>query len=113
MTDTQDDVIERARSKVAHLDEAMKDMADEITSLRSQNKVMREALERQQGELADWEKWYGDLREDFVGVTDLSGDQGRTHDWDWIDEHRPAPCIVEMHRENAALSPTSKDETPQ
>lgn len=45
MTDTQEDVVERARSKVAHLDEAMKDMADEITSLRSQNKVMREALE--------------------------------------------------------------------
>lgn len=112
MTDTQEDVIERARSKVAHLDEAMKDMADEITSLRSQNKVMREALERQQGELADWEKWYGDLREDFVGVTDLSCDPGRTHDWDWIDQYRPAPCIFEMHRENAALSPTSKDESP-
>jgi hypothetical protein len=90
MTDTQEDVVERARSKVAHLDEAMKDMADEITSLRSQNKVMREALENL---IADCDE--------YVRINNLHGNNGEPAKWATVENAR------------AALSPTSKDETPQ
>lgn len=89
---TVDDVIERARSKVANLDEAMKDMADEITSLRSQNKVMREAV----------------VRIHILAMTRAlsarvpeCGDFGViAQDADWI--------LSKLD----ALSPTSKDESP-
>ncbi|WBT40132.1 hypothetical protein [Hyphomicrobium sp. DMF-1] len=97
MTDTQEDVIERARSKVAHLDEAMKDMADEITSLRSQNKRMREALVT------------AAVRFDL-----LASDIGESHAISGtLRAERTIRAKNFALEVMAALSHTSKDETPQ
>lgn len=39
----------------------------------------------------DWERWYDGILNDFVGLTTDRSNPGRTHDWDWIDQWRPAP----------------------
>lgn len=38
-----------------------------------------------------WEYWYEGVVADFVGLTTDASDPQRLHDWQWMDDHRPAP----------------------
>lgn len=106
MDDNKDLIIKMLRAQIRQLGEmpcvvenaeaAMADVANgkslmsEITSLRSQNKVMREALENL---IADCDE--------YVRINNLHGNNGEPAKWATVENAR------------AALSPTSKDETPQ
>lgn len=48
-------------------------------------------LENAQARIAEWERWYAGLVEDFEGVTDCPKDPQRTHTWEWFLTHRPPP----------------------
>jgi hypothetical protein len=60
----------------------------DVVSLIDENKKLKYAIK-------EWEQWYQDLRQDFEGVTDNRNDPQRLHDWNFIDEHRPAPERME------------------
>lgn len=44
----------------------------------------------------DWQRWYEGVVADFVGLTTDPNDPSRAHDWEWMDEWRPAPTWIEL-----------------
>lgn len=39
----------------------------------------------------DWQRWYEDVATDFIGLTTDRNDPDKLHDWEWMDDYRPAP----------------------
>ncbi len=65
---------------------------------RAQAKAEREAWDAKDKHIAvleakvrAWEDWYEGVVADFVGLTTDASDPQRLHDWEWMDDHRPAP----------------------
>lgn len=44
----------------------------------------------------DWQVWYEGIAADFVGLTTDSNDPQRLHDWEWMDDYRPAPLKMQF-----------------
>ena len=43
----------------------------------------------------EWERWYEGCVADFVGMTSNPSDPDKLHDWEWLDDWRPAPTHIE------------------
>lgn len=44
----------------------------------------------------DWQVWYDGVVADFVGLTTDPSDPQKLHDWEWMDDYRPAPLSMQF-----------------
>lgn len=58
---------------------------EHLLKVSSEKTVRIAALERS---VRLWEKWYAETTADFAGVVTPNG---TLHDWEWMDDWRPAP----------------------
>lgn len=47
-----------------------------------------------------WQNWYSGIVEDFAGLTTDRNDPDKLHDWEWMDDHRPAPQSITVEVAN-------------
>lgn len=66
-----------------------KDVQDEI-ALRDARILELEMKVR------DWQRWYECVAADFVGLTSDPQDPSKVHDWEWMDDYRPAPLRMDL-----------------
>ncbi len=45
----------------------------------------------------EWEKWYAGVVADFAGLLRVEGDPTTLHEWEWMDDYRPAPTRIDVH----------------
>lgn len=44
----------------------------------------------------DWQVWYDGVVSDFAGLTTDPSDPQKLHDWEWMDDYRPAPLLMQF-----------------
>ena len=64
----------------------------EVQSELSLRDARIELLERR---VHEWQRWFNDVVSDFAGLTTDASDPSKLHDWEWMDDYRPAP--LHMH----------------
>lgn len=55
-----------------------------------------DTTQRLRDRVREWEDWYAGTVADFVGLTSDPKDPDKLHDWEWLDDHRPAPIRMLM-----------------
>jgi len=64
-------------------------------ALDEENKLMQAENAKLRARCEQWQDWYSGVVEDFVGLTTDRNDPDKLHDWEWMDDYRPAPYRID------------------
>lgn len=69
----------------------------EARALREEHEAHVTRIVELERRCIEWERWYEGVAADFVGLTTDRNDPDKLHDWEWMDDYRPAPRRIEIH----------------
>lgn len=77
---------------IGHIKPDMTLSRAEIAADKAAWKALEDESAKRLERVRAWEKWYEEVVADFAGLTTDSSDPDMLHDWEWMDDNRPAPA---------------------